>query len=179
MQGASVTLLKSHCQPTVLTLIVASGICVRYDSGVITPSIYIASDHGGLELKTRILAYLTTSVRIIDLGTNEAASVDYPDFADRLCSEVLQDSNGQGILICGTGIGISIRANRHIGIRAALVTSELMAEMAKAHNDANVLCIGGRTTSLEDAIAYIKRWLSTSFEGGRHQLRLDKLDRPT
>ena len=159
--------------------IVASKNCVRYDSRVMTPTMYIASDHGGLELKTNIATILSTTIDVVDLGTADTSSVDYPDFADRLCKKVLETPNGIGILICGTGIGISIRANRHVGIRAALVTSDFMAEMAKAHNNANVLCLGGRTTSTEEAIAYIKRWLSTSFEGGRHQLRLDKLDRPT
>lgn len=142
-------------------------------------TIYIASDHGGLDLKTHIIhaQALLEEALFIDLGPFSDESVDYPDYADALCKKVLE-TNALGILICGTGIGISIRANRHPKIRAALVCSDLMAEMTKLHNNANVLCLGGRTTSPEDAQRYIQIWLTTQFEGGRHQRRLDKLDSP-
>ncbi len=138
--------------------------------------IFIASDHGGLELKNPLIHHIVAPYTVEDLGTFTSDSVDYPDMADRLCKAVLDTPQSQGILICGTGIGISIRANRYQGIRAALVYSEFTAEMAKAHNNANVLCLGGRTTSVADAVRYVHKWLTTSFEGGRHQGRIEKLD---
>jgi ribose 5-phosphate isomerase B len=102
--------------------------------------------------------------------------VDYPDIAAMVAKSVLSTPHSRGILICGTGIGISIKANRYPGIRAALVYSAFTAEMAKAHNDANILCFGGRTTSPEEALAYVGIWENTVYEGGRHTLRLQKLD---
>ncbi|NDC83247.1 ribose 5-phosphate isomerase B [bacterium] len=138
-------------------------------------TVYVASDHGGIDLKTSIFQKLAQELDLVNLGTDTIDSVDYPDYADLLCKKVIQES-AKGILICGTGIGISIRANRHVGIRAALVYSEFTAEMAKAHNDANVLCLGARTTAIEDAIQFILKWHRTTFEGGRHQVRIDKID---
>ncbi|NBV41331.1 ribose 5-phosphate isomerase B [bacterium] len=138
--------------------------------------IAIASDHGGYELKTAITQEIISEVEWVDLGPFSDESVDYPDFADTLCRALLQNKVELGILICGTGIGISIRANRYKGIRGALVTSEYMAEMAKAHNNANVLCLGARTTTTEEAVRYIKVWLGTKFEAGRHARRVAKLD---
>jgi ribose 5-phosphate isomerase B len=139
--------------------------------------LYIASDHGGLELKQFIISKLN-DLSFIDCGTHTSDSVHYPNFADKLCKEVLQSTNNLGILICGTGIGISIRANRYTGIRAALIGDEFSAKMAKAHNNANVICLGGRTTSQDDAVRYITTWLNTEFEGGRHQERINMLDAP-
>ena len=139
--------------------------------------LYIASDHGGLELKQFIISQFN-NLSFIDCGTHTSDSVHYPNFADKLCKEILQTKNSLGILICGTGIGISIRANRYNGIRAALVGDEFSAKMAKEHNNANVLCLGGRTTSQDDAIRYINTWLNTEFEGGRHQERINMLDAP-
>ncbi len=143
--------------------------------------IYIGSDHGALELKNSIVDYLQDKQDIVayDLGTEDTQSVDYPDFADRVVKSVLSNYLSCGILCCGTGIGISIRANRFKGIRAALVYDTLTAQMAKEHNNANVLCFGGRTSSLEDVKTHIDIWLKASFEGGRHQRRLDKLDAST
>lgn len=143
-------------------------------------NLYVASDHGGLDLKMAIIQRLPSdSIAVLDLGPNSSNSVDYPDYADILCQRLLNDGPPNlGVLICGTGIGISIRANRYPGIRAALVTSAFAAEMTKQHNNANVLCLGGRTTSVEDALEYIHIWMTSAFEGGRHQHRLDKLDRP-
>ena len=140
--------------------------------------LYIASDHGGLELKQFIISQFS-ELSFIDCGTHTTQSVHYPNFADKLCNEILQSKNSLGILICGTGIGISIRANRYKGIRAALVGDEFSAKMAKEHNNANVLCLGGRTTSQDNAVLYIKTWLNSEFEGGRHQDRIDMLDAPT
>ena len=140
-------------------------------------SIGIASDHGGLELKSHIIQSLP-DIQFIDLGTNSSDSVHYPQFADKLCINILNGSVESGILVCGTGIGISIRAIRYMGIRAALVHDPFTAEMAKAHNNANVICLGGRTTSNDDAIEYIQTWRSVSFESGRHSQRIEMLDAP-
>lgn len=139
----------------------------------------IASDHGGLELKTSLITHLEShypDISIINLGTNSNDSVHYPKFGKKMATAILNKEADSGILICGTGIGISIAANRFNGIRAALVHDIFTAEMAKAHNNANVLCLGGRTTSAELAVELIDTWLSTEFEGGRHQGRLDMLD---
>ncbi|MGC6367381.1 MAG: ribose 5-phosphate isomerase B [Candidatus Marinamargulisbacteria bacterium] len=139
--------------------------------------ILIAADHGGYELKEAIKEQLN-HLTFKDVGTHSADRVDYPLFADKLCKGILSDEATKGILICGTGIGISIRANRYDGIRAALVYDSFTAEMAKAHNNANVLCLGGRTLSSEDATLIIQKWLDTDFESGRHVDRLALLDAP-
>tara|TARA_A100001015_G_scaffold101492_1_gene112743 strand:- start:1879 stop:2310 length:432 start_codon:yes stop_codon:yes gene_type:complete len=140
--------------------------------------IALGSDHGAFELKNQLITYLNLKedIQTIDLGVNTTESVDYPDFADKVVQEIRNGNVDLGILCCGTGIGISIRANRHKGIRAALVYDEFTAQMAKAHNNANILCFGGRTTSFEEAKTYLDIWLNTDFEAGRHQRRLDKLD---
>ncbi len=139
--------------------------------------IAIASDHGGVELKDFIGNYFKNkNIDIVDLGTNDTNSVDYPVYADKLAENVLQKESDLGILVCGTGVGISIRANRHKGIRAALLYSDEVAKMAKQHNNANVIVFGGRTMSNNDVIKRIEIFLNTKFEGGRHQRRLDMLD---
>jgi ribose 5-phosphate isomerase B len=141
--------------------------------------IFIGSDHGGLDLKNSIKKYLIKTkpdFEIIDLGTNDSSSVDYPDYGFMVAKKVKNNSDSLGILFCGTGIGISMAANRIKGIRAALVFNEFTAKMAKAHNNANILCLGGRTTSTPKAKKLINTWLDTPFEGGRHQKRIDKLD---
>jgi ribose 5-phosphate isomerase B len=140
--------------------------------------IVFASDHGAFELKNDLILYLKSkhNLECIDCGVHDASSVDYPDYADKVVQTILDQQADLGILCCGTGIGISIRANRYKGIRAALVYDDFTAEMAKAHNNANILCFGGRTTTLADAKQYVDKWLSTPYEGGRHQRRLDKLD---
>jgi ribose 5-phosphate isomerase B len=139
--------------------------------------IAIASDHGGVELKDFIGNYLKNkNIDVVDLGTNDTSSVDYPFYADKLAENVLQKESDLGVLVCGTGVGISIRANRHKGIRAALLYSDEVAKMAKMHNNANVIVFGGRTMSYDDVINRIEIFLNTEFEGGRHQRRLDLLD---
>ncbi len=139
--------------------------------------IVIAADHGGVELKNFVCKYLENKgINVIDLGTNDSNSVDYPLYADKLANNVLEKESDLGILICGTGVGISIRANRHKGIRAALLYSDEVAEMAKKHNNANVIVFGGRTMSNDDVVRRIEIFLNTEFEGGRHQRRLDMLD---
>lgn len=139
----------------------------------------IGSDHGGKELKDAVKAFLSASypnIQVTDVGTHSTESCDYPDFGHKVAETILSKKSELGILICGTGIGISIAANRHKGIRAALVYNDFTAQMAKEHNNANILCLGARTTPENDALRYIKIWLDTAFEGGRHQNRLDKLD---
>ncbi len=142
----------------------------------------LGSDHGGLELKTQLKTYLQAQyphLTLEDVGTYSNDSCDYPDYADSLCESILSGQSQLGILCCGTGIGISMRANRHKGIRAAVVHSEFTAKMTKAHNNANVLCLGGRTSTIEDAQSWVSIWLDTEFEGGRHQRRLEGLDKVT
>lgn len=137
--------------------------------------LHIASDHAGVALKAAISQRLAQQgYDIIDHGTNSEDSCDYPVFAHALCNAVEQE-NGRGILICGTGIGMSMAANRHAGIRAALCTTELHARLTRQHNNANVLCLGARMTGDILAQAIVDAFLDTEFEGGRHQRRLDML----
>jgi ribose 5-phosphate isomerase B len=138
--------------------------------------IIIGSDHGGLNLKTALISYLNRrGVKITDAGTNSDASVDYPDFGQKVAETVAEGGAESGILICGTGIGMSISANKVPGIRAALVTDTFMARMAKEHNNANVLVLGGRVIDEQKACDLVGAWLDSTFEGGRHQARLDKI----
>lgn len=138
--------------------------------------IAIGSDHGGLQLKDAVRAYLVGRGLIVDdLGTNNEDSVDYPDFGARVAQAVSSHAIDKGILICGTGIGMSIAANKFPGIRAALVWDDFTAQMAKEHNNANILVLGGRVLSIEDACRMVGIWLDTAFAGGRHQGRLDKI----
>jgi ribose 5-phosphate isomerase B len=145
-------------------------------------NIAIGSDHGGYELKTAILEHLKKrdpfldmyTCRVVDFGCHNTESVDYPDYARAVCNTI-NASNDVGILVCGTGIGISIAANRHSHIRAGLCHNTETAKLTRQHNNANVLCLGGRITSVDDAIKIVDTFLTTEFEGGRHQKRLDKL----
>ena len=138
--------------------------------------IAIGSDHGGLELKEAIVKALATrGLDVDDFGTDNGESVDYPDFAEKVAGAVSRGEIKQGILVCGTGIGMSIVANKFPGVRAALVTDEFMAQMAKEHNDANILVLGGRVLAEEMAVKMVNTWLDSSYEGGRHQRRLDKI----
>lgn len=142
-------------------------------------TIAIASDHGGLEMKALLTKDLEArGVTVLDLGTNSTDSVDYPDFADAMAETVKSGRAARGVLICGTGIGISIAANRHPEIRAALVHDAFTARMARQHNDANVLVLGGRTTGPEVARDCLAIFLDTPFEGGRHARRVEKMSRP-
>lgn len=138
--------------------------------------IIIGSDHGGLALKAALNSYLNRrGVQVIDAGTNSDASVDYPDFGQKVAETVIAGEAELGILICGTGIGMSIAANKIPGIRAALVTDVFMARMAKEHNNANILVLGGRVLDEQKACDLVGSWLDATFEGGRHQARLDKI----
>ncbi len=139
-------------------------------------TIALGADHGGFELKNALKGVLVSrGIDVLDLGTQSSDSVNYPDFATAVCEAILSGKAGSGILVCGTGIGISMAANRHSGIRAALVHTEFEAQMCKAHNNANVLCFGGRTTTFDAATLCVEVWLSTEFEGGRHQNRVAML----
>jgi len=138
--------------------------------------IIIGSDHGGLSLKTALCEYLgRRGIEVTDAGTNSDASVDYPDYGQKVAETVREGGAESGILICGTGIGMSIAANKIPGIRAALVTDVFMARMAKEHNNANVLVLGGRVLDEQKACDLVGAWLDATFEGGRHQSRLDKI----
>lgn len=136
----------------------------------------IASDHGGLELKDAVRRFLEErGIAIRDLGTLDSESVDYPDFGEKVAAAVSRGDAERGVLVCGTGIGMSIVANKFPRVRAALVTDEFSARMAKEHNDANVLVLGGRILQPEHALRLVAAWLDAVFEGGRHQKRLDKI----
>jgi ribose 5-phosphate isomerase B len=138
--------------------------------------IVIGSDHGGFELKTAIKGYLEEKgYNITDCGVFTPDSVDYPDIAGQVCTKLLSDKAEFGILICGTGIGISIAANKIKGIRAALLCSTYSAKMAREHNNANVICFGGRTTTFEQAKQMLDAFLNAKFQAGRHKIRVDKI----
>jgi ribose 5-phosphate isomerase B len=140
--------------------------------------IAVGSDHGGLELKDAILAALAArGLDVDDYGTDNGDSVDYPDFAEKVAAAVSHGDVELGILVCGTGIGMSIVANKFPGVRAALATDEFMAQMAKAHNNANVLVLGGRVLAKDLAVKMVNVWLDSTYEAGRHQRRLDKISR--
>ena len=139
--------------------------------------IAIASDHGGYELKEEVLKKLKNDgYEVNDMGTYSLDSVDYPNYGKLCGEEVAFGKADKGIVICGSGIGISIAANKVKGIRCALCTSEIMAELASKHNNANMLALGGRLTETELAFRIVDKWLNTEFEGGRHTRRTDLLD---
>ncbi|MCI8609548.1 MAG: ribose 5-phosphate isomerase B [Firmicutes bacterium] len=139
--------------------------------------IAVASDHGGYVLKEAVKAHLIEkNIEVIDLGTDSEGSVDYPTFG-KACGEAIADGKADlGVVVCGTGIGISIAANKVKGVRCGLCTSVEMARLTKQHNNANILALGGRTTEENLAMEIVDTWLNTEFEGGRHQRRVDMLD---
>ncbi|MSO85148.1 MAG: ribose 5-phosphate isomerase B [Rhodospirillales bacterium] len=139
-------------------------------------TIAIASDHAGVELKSLLKKDLgEAGYAVLDLGTEGAQSVDYPDFAHKLAGAIRAGQAGRGVLVCGSGIGISIAANRHPEVRAALVHDALGARMSRQHNDANVICFGGRMIGPDVARDCLKVFLATPFEGGRHAGRVVKI----
>ena len=139
--------------------------------------IAIASDHAGIGLKADVSRLLQSlDIDVEDLGPQDAKSVDYPDYAHLLARAVSDGRIERGILICGSGIGMSMAANRHPGVRAALCHDAYTAEMARRHNDANVLCIGERTTGPGVAEQIVRVFIDTDFEGGRHQRRVAKIE---
>jgi ribose 5-phosphate isomerase B len=139
-------------------------------------NIVIGSDHGGFELKQKVLTMMK-DIEWSDVGCFDSSSVDYPDFANLVVQQVLQQKAQFGILLCGSGQGMAIRANKFKDIRAALCWNVEIARLARAHNDANILCLPGRFISLEEALNCIKVFLSTEFEGGRHSQRVAKLSK--
>jgi ribose 5-phosphate isomerase B len=134
--------------------------------------IAMASDHGGFELKERLREYLKgKGHEVVDLGTDSDASVDYPVYGKKCAEYVTGGDADKGIVICGTGIGVSIAANKVKGARCALCANETLAELAANHNKANLIALGGRTTSFEDAVKYVEIWLDTPFDGGERHVR--------
>jgi len=144
-----------------------------------TPVISLASDHAGFALKQRLIQHLQErGVLVEDLGAHDDQSVDYPDFGYRLADHVAGETDRLGVAICGSGIGISIAANRHPQVRAAQVTSPEAARLAREHNDANVIALGARLIDETGAIACLEAFLDTEFAGGRHARRVAKLSDP-
>jgi ribose 5-phosphate isomerase B len=136
----------------------------------------IASDHSGVQLKEKIMEALNIKgLKVLDLGTHGEERVDYPDFAYKMTEEIIEETVDKGILICNTGIGMSIAANRRSDIRAALCFNEYMAERSRAHNDANILVLGSKIIEDEISLKIITKFLDTKFEGGRHSRRLAKI----
>ncbi len=135
----------------------------------------IACDHGGYDLKEAIKKHFSDNIDFIDLGTNSTDSVDYPEFGQKLAQSIIDGKAQRGILICGTGIGISIAANRYKEIRAANCTDVTMARLTRLHNDANVLALGARIIGVEVALDIVDAFINTEYEGGRHDKRIKKL----
>lgn len=137
----------------------------------------IASDHAGFEMKEKLAGVLRgLGYDVEDLGTHSPASTDYPDYAHPLAEKVEHGEVKRGVLLCGTGLGMSYAANRHHGVRAAVAWTADIAKLAREHNDANVLVLPARFISEEDGVQILKTWLDTPFEGGRHQRRVDKIE---
>ena len=138
---------------------------------------YIATDHAGIDLKEYTVELLKQKGHeVVDLGPFSKERVDYPDYAHKVAASVLADPKAQGVLICGSGIGMSMAANRHAGIRAALCHDAYTATVARGHNDANVLCFGERIVGKGVAESIIDAWIGGSFEGGRHSSRVEKIE---
>lgn len=138
--------------------------------------IALGADHAGFDLKEQVKRHLLSrGIQVQDEGTNSGDSVDYPDFARKVGADVVERRADFGILVCGTGIGMSMAANKILGIRAANVSSEFEAQMAREHNDANVLALGARVLEPSAAMRIVDKWLETTFAGGRHQRRVDKI----
>lgn len=138
--------------------------------------IAIASDHGGYDYKQELIPYIESlGHQVLDLGCHGPASVDYPDYGIPCAQVVARGEADRGVVICGTGIGISISANKVPGIRCALCTDPVMARLTREHNDANMLAMGGRIIGIELAKGIVQAFLSTEFSGGRHKTRIDKI----
>ncbi|MDY3201505.1 MAG: ribose 5-phosphate isomerase B [Arcobacter sp.] len=138
---------------------------------------YIGADHAGIDIKAYVKElFEKRGHEVIDLGPNNKNRVDYPDFAALVCKNVLENEGSKGILICGSGIGMSMAANKFDGIRAALCHNEYSAKMAREHNDANVICLGERVSGYGMIEAIVDAWDKASFEGGRHSQRVEKIN---
>jgi ribose 5-phosphate isomerase B len=141
--------------------------------------IALGSDHAGFELKEKIKKILESlDLAWEDLGTNSEDSCDYPDYARAVAEAVSKGKSNRGIICCGSGIGVSIVANKVRGVRAALCHDQEDAVTSRKHNDANILCLAGRRTDANECEKVIKAWMSTAFEGGRHQRRVEKIEKP-
>ena len=139
---------------------------------------FIGADHAGIDIKAYVKElFENLGHEVIDLGPNTKDRVDYPDFAAKVCEEILKNEGSRGILICGSGIGMSMAANKFDGIRAALCHNEYSAQMAREHNDANVICIGERVSGYGMVEAIVNAWNEASFEGGRHEGRVEKINK--
>lgn len=135
--------------------------------------IWIGNDHGGYEMKLQLTEYLEKNgYEVINVGSDSTEIVRYPNFARKIALAITRGETERGILICSTGIGMSIIANKFKGVRASLCTSTYMAKMTRAHNDSNILCMGGKITGIFEAIDILETWLSTAYEGGRHDISL-------
>lgn len=138
---------------------------------------FIGADHAGIDIKKYVKElFEAKGHEVIDLGPFDKERVDYPDFAAKVCQEVINNAHSKGILICGSGIGMSMAANKFDGIRAALCHNEYSARMAREHNDANVICLGERVSGFGMIEAIVEAWLDASFEGGRHEGRVEKIN---
>ncbi len=138
---------------------------------------FIGADHAGIDIKAYVKElFESLGHEVIDLGPNTKDRVDYPDYAAKVCENVLANEGSKGILICGSGIGMSMAANKFDGIRAALCHNEYSAQMAREHNDANVICLGERVSGYGMVDAIVKAWDTSSFEGGRHEGRVEKIN---
>lgn len=139
--------------------------------------VYIANDHGGVVLKNKILEhFVPMGYEFVNLGTDTTDIVRYPYYAEQVAKHVENETDARGILICSTGIGMSMAANKFKGIRAALCTDPYMAKMTRKHNNSNVLCLGGQVTGILEALDMVETWLTTEFEGGRHCISLGLID---
>lgn len=138
--------------------------------------IAIGADHAGFELKTKVIQWLEPKVKTLkNLGTDSEESVDYPDFAHAVAGEVEKGNYDLGILICGSGIGVDMTANKHQGIRSALCWKKEISKLAKSHNNANVICLPGRFITIDEAIDILSTFFNTEYEGGRHGRRIEKI----
>lgn len=139
--------------------------------------ITFGSDHSGFKLKSALVKFARDlGYEVVDIGTFSNKSVDYPDFAKKVAKEVADDDTDAGVLVCRTGIGMSISANKVAGARAALCYSQKVAELSRLHNDANILCLGADFIELEEAKRIFSKWVNTRFEGGRHKIRVGKIE---
>jgi ribose 5-phosphate isomerase B len=143
----------------------------------VVSTIALGADHAGFELKEALKAWLIDGgYQVLDFGAHSPESVDYPDYAAQVAEAVADHKVERGVLVCGTGIGMSIAANKMPGVRAALCSDLYTARMSREHNDANILTLGGRLMGREMAVDILRMWLETEFLGGRHQRRVDKID---
>ena len=139
-------------------------------------TIFIASDHAGFNLKKAIVKKYSNKLKIMDMGTNNSKkSVNYPDYAHKLCLKVSKKKSNIGVLVCGSGMGMAMSANKHKKIRAALCYSVKNAKLSRLHNDANIITLGSRLLSTKNALDYVKAFINTKFEGGRHSKRIKKI----